>query len=418
MFKKAEIILCFSLCFLISNSEIFARGGDAIRSNAPTIALVLDARAGNEGPLLDAYFDDQIDYFLDMEPATNAITRDLYNLRGAGQAIESGDYSTADQRIRSLPRFENEKIYLKGVLDAALGKYEASLENFRQLIDNRKKLSPHLASLAFMGAARIFHEVGDYKQAIYHYNQVGPLDSEIFEAIFEKSWSFYLDGDMNGALGATLAATSPFYDNEFFPEAFVVRAAAFFQTCYFERASLTVEKFKKDYSNLLNQFQELQRRGPASWLFDDRILNSMNPKVRGALIANNAFRSTMRAYLKAKDEATRLRGADAALATQVLNFLKGRLVEQASFVISKAERVLQNQLAEADKIQLEILQAGVNKLMGLPPEQNMKMHTMNLSSVDFDGRVQFYPFKGEFWLDELPSYYYGLKSNCENTEGS
>jgi hypothetical protein len=65
-------------------------------------------------------------------------------------------------------------------------------------------------------------------------------------------------------------------------------------------------------------------------------------------------------------------------------------------------------------IQLEILQAGANKLMGLPSEQTIPVKTINLAEVDFDGLVQFWPFKGEFWLDELPSYYYGLKSNCES----
>jgi hypothetical protein len=69
-------------------------------------------------------------------------------------------------------------------------------------------------------------------------------------------------------------------------------------------------------------------------------------------------------------------------------------------------------LEQADSIQIEILQLGVNLLVGAPIEMRDDVRILKLGDVDFDPQVQFWPFKGEFWLDELGSYYYGLKSVC------
>lgn len=381
-----------------------------LRSDAPTAALMLDARNGNEAPLLEAYFDDGIDYFLDIAPAQSTVAHDLFLLRGIGRAIEAGDYASAQASLSSLKRFEDHKIYLRGVLDGAQGRHEQSLESFRQLIDNRTNLSKHMQSLAFLGAARIFHEIGDYKAAIYHYNQVRQLESEFFESVFEKSWSFYLDGDMNGALGATLAFQSPYFESAFYPEAFLVRAAAFYQLCYYDRANLAVEKLRKEFEPVRGQIQELMKRGPQSWLFDDRVLKSVNPKLIGALTADTAFRRTMKAFLRVREESKKVRAQEV---TQVFTFLQNKLVQDARRVLEKSDRALQNILSQAEVIQIDVLQAGANKLLGQANEQTIPVKLINLNEIDFDELVQFWPFKGEFWLDELGSYYYGLKSNCE-----
>lgn len=391
----------------------FAKGGDSIRDTAPMTALIYDARDGNEEALNSAYFNQEIDFYLDFETPRSSSARDLYVLREAGKLIHQGDYARAETHIRSLKRFDDEKTYLYGALEAGRGRYPQAAEYFRQLIDRRTDISHNLAALSFMGAARVFHEVGDYKQALYHYAQVRQLDSNFFESVFEKAWSFYLMGDMNGALGVSLSFMSPYFDSAFFPEAFLVRAAAFFQLCYFDRASLTVERFKKDYEPLRYQISQLIARGAASWVFDESSLKKLNPKILGSLVADRHFRSTLRAYLGLKNEGNRLRGMDGQLSQQALNFVKQKLMQEARRVLEKDEKVLRDVLSQMDIIQIEILQSGANLLLGQAPEHTVPIKTIDLGSVDFDELVQFWPFKGEFWMDELGSHYYGLKSNCE-----
>ncbi len=403
----------WAIACLVS-TNLWAAGGDSIRGNAPYTALILDARAGNESELLSAYRDRKIDFFLDIEAPSAPATRSLYALRETGRLIEAGDFAAAEQRLRSIDknRFKNEVIYLQGVLDAALKRYESSLESFRELIDNRSELSNHMTNLAFMGAARVFHEVGDYKQAIYHYTMVRQLEPEFFEAVFEKAWSFYQDGDMNGALGVTLSFLSPYFDQSFFPEAFVVRAAAFYQMCYFDRANLTVQQFKKDYQPILNQIRDLRSRDPRTWLFDDAALNKVNPRIVGGLMANENFRSLLRAYFGLKSEMRGSRSANLNLTTQAVNTVQYQLAQQTQRMLGRMDELLTKTLAQMDVISIEILQRQANILMGRN-DSEIPVRTIDLGDVDFDGLVQFWPFRGEFWVDELGSYYYGFKSNCE-----
>src|SRR5262249_36017422 len=103
---------------------------------------------------------------------------------------------------------------------------------------------------------------------------------------------------------------------------------------------------------------------------------------------------------------------DAALNNQALAHVRERLTREATRVLNNAENVLQATLSQTDLIEIEILQAGANQLLGETPEENIQVKLMDLGSVDFDEMVQFWPFRGEFWVDELGSYYYGLKSNC------
>lgn len=397
-------------------TAVSAAGGDGIRGRAPITALILDAREGNADPLKEAFFEKQIDYFLDFEQPRSKIAIDLANLREAGRAIEANDFNQAEQRIRAIQNFPDQKLYLRAALDAAQGRYQQSLEGFRQLIDRRHSLdSKRMIMLAFMGAARVFHEIQDYKAAIYHYNQVRQLESEFFEAVFEKGWSFYLNGDMNGALGATLTFQSPYFESAFYPEAVIVRAAAFFQLCYFDRASAYAQDSKRQWEPIQRQVRELANRDPRSWLFDERLLKSVDKRVMGSLVADSKFRSALRAKIALEKELKALGGRrEAALASQALSAVKNRLVSETARVLRNADKGITDMLSQMDSMAIEILQASANQILGRPPDEQAKVKIIDLGNVDFDALVQFWPFKGEFWVDELGSYYYGLKSNCDS----
>lgn len=390
-----------------------AKGGDGIRSRAPLTALVYDQRDGHEEPLLKAYFEKEIDFFLDVENPRSTIGKDLQKLREIGRLIESKDFVLANTQLKSLPRFNHEKQYLQGVLLASQGQYEAAAEQMRQLIDKRLDISRNLSALAFIGAARIFHEVGDYSQALYHYTQVRQVEPLFFQAIFEKAWSFYMSGDMNGALGATLSFISPYFENSFYPEAFIVRAAAFYQLCRFDRAAQTVTYFKQTFGPIREKLKLLIAQGPEHWLFDQKSLQTIDRRILGGLTSDRVYRGLLRAYLGLEQEARILSGTEGATARQSFQFVKTRLVDQAGRILQQMENQLRDYLAQADIIQIEILQTDANVLMGQELKQNVPVKTIELASVDFDEMLQFWPFKKEYWLDELGSYYYGLMSACK-----
>ncbi|PIR23046.1 MAG: hypothetical protein COV44_04815 [Deltaproteobacteria bacterium CG11_big_fil_rev_8_21_14_0_20_45_16] len=409
---KAKLILSL-ICLPFG---LLASGGDHIRGRAPMTALVYDLQAGSLESMERAYFNNEIDFFLDYQGVQNTAARELYALREAGRLAAMSDLVSARNFLRSVSKYSNEKQYVEGVILAAEGQYENAMRLFKSLINRRREIPRPLAVKALLAAARVAHEVADYSQAIFYYSRIRQLDPLFFEAVFEKAWSFYLDGDMNGALGATLSFMTPYSDGIFFPETYIVRSASFYHLCLFDRASSTIEEMKKIFIPIHAQVKELQRRQVSTWLFDDKVLNSVNPRILGFMIADPQFRSLQRAFQSLVDEVGRLSGAEAAKAKEAFSFVRNKLSQRATYLLNRMDSELQKNLEQADGIQIEILQLGVNVLTGAPIELRDDIRIISLGDVDFHPQIQFWPFHGEFWADELGSYYYGLKSQC-TTQG-
>lgn len=401
------------LFFSLSAPLTLRANGDRIRGKAPVTALIMDLKAGNLKPLERAYFNQEIDFFLDYQGVPSTVAKDLFYLREAGRALENGEVGRARNSLQQVRYYGRQKEYLRGVIEAAEGRLEAAYKTFQNLIADRKEIDSDLLELAYMGAARVSHEAGDYGKAIYFYNRLHQLDKRFFQSVFEKAWSFYLDGDMNGALGAALSFTTPYAENRLYPEAYIVRAAAFYHMCLFDRANETVEEMRNFFVPIQTQVKALLNRKPDTWLFEDKVLRTVNKRLIGFMVQDGGFRRLQRAYLRLKNEPARLSGADRQISEQALNFVKARLSQEAVRVLQKADRELTRALEQADSIQIEILQLGVNVLVGAPIEMRDDLRLIKLGDVDFDPQIQFWPLDGEFWLDELGSYYYGLRSVCD-----
>lgn len=413
MFLRPTFILAIGV---LASFQLYANG-DSIRGDAPVTALVLDLRAGNLEPLEDAYFNEEIDFFLDYKGVQNTVARELYFLREAGRAVARGDVVAAQGFLGSVQKYKDEKDYLSAVILAAQGRYEEAQRAFLNLIERRHSLSKRLQTLSYLGAARVAHEVGDFSQAIFYYTQVPQLDPRYFQSVFEKGWSFYMDGDMNGALGASLMFTTPYAEHVFYPEAEIVRAAAFFHMCYFERANAAIEQMKRSFVPIQKQIKDLLGRSNMAWIFDDRILKSVSPRLLGYMIGDTSFRRSQRALLRLQEEAGRLGKARSSTTAEAVKFIRAKMMRDAGRVLREANRDLNQALEQADSIQIEILQSGVNLLVGAPVEMREDIRVIELGDVDFDPLIQFWPFEGEFWADEIGSYYYGLKSACGETKG-
>jgi tetratricopeptide (TPR) repeat protein len=391
-----------------------ASTGDRIRSIAPMTALVYDLREGNLKPLERAFFDGEIDFFLDYQGVANSSLSDLYYLREVGKRIRNKDYVGAQNLLKSVRAYPEQKAYFEAVIQAMTGKLQPAFAAFQNLLKKSGNLSSRLRNLTLMGAARVAHELGDYSRAIFYYSRVSQLDPLFFQSVYEKAWSFYMDGDMNGALGATLTFMTPYAKSMFFPEGPIVRAAAFYHLCLFDRANAVVENMKSSYLPLQAQIQELKRRNPQSWLFDERVLETADKRIIAWLIADPSFRSLQRAHQSLLEETKKLSGTHLAVANEALTAVRRALLTETSRLLNQAEEEMKEALRQADIIQIEILQLGVNVLVGAPIEMRDDLVSINLGNVDFSELLQFWPFRGEFWFDELGSYYYGLKSQCSS----
>lgn len=410
--SRFVVAMLASLSFFFVHQELHAQTADRIRSEAPVTALIFDLAEGRLRPLEEAYFDQEIDFFLDYQGAQKSVASSLYYLREAGRALDRSDAAAARQFISQIEGYRDEVQYLEAVRSAVEGRYEQALVQFRSLIDRRQSISRRLVSRALLGAARVAHEVADYRQAVFYYSRLNQLDPLFFQSVFEKSWSLYLDGDMNGALGAGLTFMTPYAENLLYPESYIVRSASYYQLCLYEQANRVIEDMKKIFLPLRGQVRELRARAPESWLFDESVLRSMSPRLLGRLMQDTAFRRLQRAHQALMGEGIKLDGELRAKSEEALRFVRARLRQESLRALRQIEAELEAALEKADSIQIEILQLGVNVLTGAPIETREDIRIIKLGDMDFSELVQFWPFKKEFWFDELGSYYYGLQSSC------
>jgi len=97
---------------------------------------------------------------------------------------------------------------------------------------------------------------------------------------------------------------------------------------------------------------------------------------------------------------------------QVLNFTKNKLITETRRTLEKAERVLRDVFSPSRSHPNWDFAVGGQLALRQEPEKRVEVKILDLGSVDFDEMVQFWPLK-EFWLDELGSFYYGLKSKAK-----
>src|SRR5690606_33919928 len=103
-----------------------------------------------------------------------------------------------------------------------------------------------------------------------------------------------MDGDMNGDFGAPLTFMTPYAEKVFYPEGPIIRAGAFYHLCLYERANKTIEEMKASYVPIQVQIRELKRRPMSSWLFDEKVLGTVDRRVIAFMIGDGEFRSLQR----------------------------------------------------------------------------------------------------------------------------
>jgi hypothetical protein len=81
-----------------------------------------------------------------------------------------------------------------------------------------------LRELAFMQLARTHYGMQQNRYAIFYFGKIERGTNQWLEALFESSWANYRVGQYEQALGNLITLSSPFFRDEYFPEALILKA--------------------------------------------------------------------------------------------------------------------------------------------------------------------------------------------------
>ncbi|MCB9667401.1 MAG: hypothetical protein H6715_04680 [Myxococcales bacterium] len=305
-----------------------------------------------------------------------------------------------------------------------------------------------LVDLAWLSMARVYYKAankvdpttGERKidgrilgNAVESWNKIAQGSEYWLDATFEASWAFFLADEYSRSLGNVHTLTSPYFEDAYYPEAYVLKAVVFFYNCQMDNASATVQKFHEIYDPVQGKLQTVLAQNQDNqkfyqFLTDVRSGNAnLPPAIQGIVSSALSDRELLRylEYIRMLDaEEKRLNDMPASfknspLGGQVLQDIalaKSFAIDQAGDLArtryTRLIAELQDLMNQADTVHVEILSYVRGQLSQEMQSQQLEASRTGRGDVEVDEEHQMWPFNGEYWRDELGFYRQQVTSRC------
>jgi tetratricopeptide (TPR) repeat protein len=330
--------------------------------------------------------------------------------------------------------------FLEGITHIRTNDPKAGAESFKQILRvtaGRTEQQPALAEfddLANLSLARVFYSVGQFKTSVKYFDKVPQESVEWPNSLFESAWSYFMMDQHSKTLGNIHSLNAPFFENEFFPESYILKAVVYFRRCLYDRSAEAIADFNGIYVPIKADLDRLVQRtqNPVDfYALSKRILagNASLPD-RSARMARRALvdRQVRKRFEYVEELERELRQLDRADPSWKGSAIGARVLEDLSVQKSLAENEAgtlarqrltrmveetQELVQQAIKVEYETLNAQKGQLESqLRNEQVIPENVQSDKEVTVDDEHEYWPFQGEYWKDELGAYRFRVPSKC------
>ncbi|MCL2012663.1 MAG: adventurous gliding motility protein GltC [Cystobacterineae bacterium] len=340
--------------------------------------------------------------------------------------------------------------YLEGLAYYRDKKLEPAVDALKEVI--RKTRMPQgaldpsgkaflaLRELAFMQLARIHYGVGQSRNAIFYYSKIERGHEQWLNALFESSWASYRIGQYEQALGNLITLSSPFFREEYFPEAFILKAVIYFENCRYQEALSIVDDFEAIYGPVQEKLEEMVASNMSAEGYYQALdeIKKMNAEKRGSRMTNEILarvlnlaltdtdlRKTLDAIHELEKEVDAFSGyADTFKYSELVKALIDSIKAQRERLMNKAGIVAKGKL-EFELLELRTLSSNALRIRVDTVEKEKIYLEQQLAeggardvirkykySVAVPDDYLHWPYVGEYWRDELGTYRYTLTKGC------
>ena len=327
--------------------------------------------------------------------------------------------------------------YYLGVILTVLKDLDGALGAFNRVI--RASPSENIQNLATTNLARIYFEMKEYRKAFGFYSQI-PRDSDLWlEILFEGSWAFFHIQRHNNTLGNIHTIHSPFFVNRFFPETYILNAITYLRLCRYSSVEKQLQKFQQRYkpifadlNNMLKRYQN-QPAGFYSLISGYKASNRLKEfaaavEVIDSISRSDAYKEAQKVVRgldreKAQLENYRTRWDDVGLTAALRDSFESR--RTATIQVAGEElfasgislfKYLKDLSDQTKLINLEILSGKTdelrNKFVQDAPPPDSTQWGEGMRPLNLKAELEYWPFEGEYWEDELGGYVYNIDSKC------
>ncbi len=335
--------------------------------------------------------------------------------------------------------------YQEGLSLAEAGRFDLSLSAFEELRQTRSRygVTDRARVSAQMGKARVNYQRKAWDEAIEAYREV-PRDSESWhDTLFESSWAMLRSGRFRSALSNFHSLHSAFYEDFYLPESLLLRGIVYLYICKYDEMDKVLSLFSSIYKPVYRQIDKTL----ASVDSPERYFNIMNeimklnksgdhfnkdnlpiPYLVAQKITREADFQNVFSYIrKLIQEKKRLRSLPSSWQASSLGKYAFRVIDTRLLKArQKAGRIVRNHLLSIREELVDLFEqegfARYEMINGRKEALKKKIAGKETSAKQIDENNQrdfyiqngfeYWPFRGEYWLDELGNYHYVGTQSC------
>lgn len=367
-----------------------------------------------------------------------------------GQAyLKAGKFKKAGGAFAKVPnghRLYSKARYFLGLSLSEMKRLSNSYTAFTQSVNARadEGVVDNERVAALMGRARVLYHMQRWDESLEAYRLI-PRDSKYFhDMLFESSWAMLRAGKFRSALSNFQSLHSEYYDNYFYPEATLLRAIIYLYICKIDEVNKVVKVYEKTYGKVNRQLKLYLKRNKTP---KNDIANylAMRSDLKRGLATKNASNydipylilrhlnrsSKVRAragyYFNLEEETTRIENMGAWSTSTVASYAKATVQKRKQGSLIRLGRALREEMLQYRKeldgfddqkelIKFELVSAEKEEARKKLEGRDDFDSEVNPVSSRFSFRkngYEYWPFQGEYWLDEIGNYHYLGASRCE-----
>lgn len=343
---------------------------------------------------------------------------------------QKGDYVNARKHFSkvstSYPYYKN-SLYDIAMSYAHQKKNELAIKVFHSLQKRAKsEFSEHYQMAATIGLARVHYQNKNWSSAIRYYRAIPKASNLWKSSMFELAWAYIRDDKYRSAMGILHTLHSPYFQTFYNPESFFLRSFIYEKICLFKESSKVLGLFAKTYKPVLKKMsyykeypnKMLSEEANFSSLTDQIIFNFADVRggiqeiqIRKAILKDQAYLASQ--PIKRSALGLSLRQLLKTYSKKNIQSGKNRVTVLMESGVSEMQQLFRNH----QDLAYELLFRGKDNLKSLLASDKAESISVERSlkrSYYIKNGYEFWPFRGEYWLDELGAYTYVGQKNCQH----
>ncbi len=299
---------------------------------------------------------------------------------------------------------------------------------------------------ALLGRARVFYQKQNWEAAIDAYREV-PRDTEQWhEALFESSWAMLRSARFRMALSNFHSLHSPYYQDFYQPESLLLRAIVYLYICRYDEMEKVLDLFGHIYQPVQSAIRNTLKTVIEPMVYYkeiakindnfDSIKANRSPRqsflipflAARQILKEGDVKRTLGYLAKIEEERRRVMAMDARWTNSSIGKYSQKILEKrieaTRGLIGKMVRrhmiLIANDLRDLFEqngfLRFEMINGRKEVVRKEIAGKNLtKAHIDEDTNRDFyvQNGYEYWPFSGEYWLDEIGNYHYVGVQACE-----